>query len=75
MIKFGRVGKIELFGLKKQSIPFWHFQNRIKEEAKHDDLKIQLCLKHEKRKKNINESIYVLMTKFDILRKPECPIC
>jgi hypothetical protein len=48
MSKFCKSGKTGLSGLGNQSIWFW--QNKIKEEAKLEDLKIQECLKHEKGK-------------------------
>jgi hypothetical protein len=73
--KFGIARKTGLSNLGNRSIWFWQFQNRIKEEAKHEDLKIQLCFKHGKGKENIKESIHVLTTKFDILEKSECLIC
>jgi hypothetical protein len=44
MIKFGKSEKIGLSGLGNQSIRFWQFQDKIKEEAKLEDLKIQECL-------------------------------
>jgi hypothetical protein len=50
MIKFGKSEKIGLSGLGNQSIRFWQFQDKIKEEAKLEVLKIQECLKHEKGK-------------------------
>jgi hypothetical protein len=46
MDKFGMAGKIGLSSLGNRSIQFWQFENRIKEGAKHEDLKIQVCLKH-----------------------------
>jgi hypothetical protein len=48
MSKFGMIGKIRLSSLGNQSIRFCQFQNKITEEAKLEDLKIQECLKHEK---------------------------
>jgi hypothetical protein len=50
MTKFGKAKKIGLSSLGNRSIRFLQFQNRIKEWAKHEDLKIQVCLKHEKGK-------------------------
>jgi hypothetical protein len=75
MTKFGKAGKIGLTGLGNRSIRFWQFQNRIKEGAKHEDLKIPVRFKHGKGKKNIKDSIHVLTTTFDILGKPERPVC
>jgi hypothetical protein len=48
--KFDKAEKIGLFGLGNQSIRFYQFHNKIIEEAKLKDLKIQKCLKHEKGK-------------------------
>jgi hypothetical protein len=75
MTKFDKSEKIGLSGLGNRNIQFWLFQNRIKEGAKHEDLKIQVCLKHEKGKGNIKELIHVLTTKIDIIEKLEYPIC
>jgi hypothetical protein len=47
----------------------------IKEGDKHEDMKIQVCLKHGKEKENIKELIHLLMTKFNILGKSECSVC
>jgi hypothetical protein len=51
MTKFGKAGKTGLFNLGNWSIRFWQFQNMIKEGAKHEDLKIQVCFEHGKGKK------------------------
>ena len=48
MTKFGKAEKTGLSGLGNRSIRFWQFQIRIKEGAKHEDLKIQVYLKHGK---------------------------
>jgi hypothetical protein len=48
MTKFVKSGKTRLSGLGYWSIQFWQFQNKIKEEAKLEDFKIQEYLKHEK---------------------------
>jgi hypothetical protein len=50
MTKFGKSKKTGLSGLGNRSIRFWQFQNKIKKEAKLEDLKIQECLKHGKGK-------------------------
>jgi hypothetical protein len=60
-----------LFGLGNRSIWFWQFYSRIKEGAKHEDLKIQVCLKYEKERRNIKEPTHVLTIKFGILVKNE----
>jgi hypothetical protein len=46
----------------------------MKKWAKYEDLKIQVCLKHEKGRRNIKKLTHVLMIKFNILKKSECPI-
>jgi hypothetical protein len=48
MTKFGKSGKTGLSGLVFRNIRFWQFQNKMKEGAKHEDLKIQVYLKHGK---------------------------
>jgi hypothetical protein len=53
MIKSGKSIKIGLYDLGNRSIRFWQFQNRIKEEAKLEDLKIQECLNLGKGKQGI----------------------
>jgi hypothetical protein len=53
MIKSGKSVKIGLSDLRNRSIRFWQFQNKIKEEAKLEDLKIQECLKLGKGKQGI----------------------
>jgi hypothetical protein len=50
MTKFGNGRKTALFDFSNWNIQFWQFHNRIKKEAKHEDLKIQECLKNEKGK-------------------------
>jgi hypothetical protein len=47
MIKFSKSGKIGLFGLLFQNFQFLQFQNKAKEAAKLQDLKIQRVLKQE----------------------------
>jgi hypothetical protein len=53
MTKFGKSGKTGPSSFLFQTIQFWQFQNKIKEEAKLEDLKIQCVLKHEKGLKGI----------------------
>jgi hypothetical protein len=48
MTKFGKAEKTGLSCFPTRNIWFWQFQNRIKKEAKHEDLNIQECLKDEK---------------------------
>jgi hypothetical protein len=40
MTKFEKAEKTGLSSLRNRSIRFWQFQNRTKEGAKHEDLKI-----------------------------------
>jgi hypothetical protein len=53
MTKFGKAGKPVYSNFWFRTTRFWQFQNRIKEEAKHEDLRIQVCLRHEKEKQGI----------------------
>jgi hypothetical protein len=48
MTKFGKAEKTRLSGLGNRSIRFWRINNKIKEEAKLEALKIQQFLKHGK---------------------------
>jgi hypothetical protein len=41
MTKFGKAGKTRISDLGNWSIRFWQIQNKIKEEAKLEALKIQ----------------------------------
>jgi hypothetical protein len=50
MIKFGKARKIGVSGSGNRSIRFCQIQNKIKEEAKFEALKIQEYLKHGKGK-------------------------
>jgi hypothetical protein len=50
MTKFGMARKTGLTSLGNWSIWFCQFQNKITEEVKLEDLKIQECLKHDRRK-------------------------
>jgi hypothetical protein len=75
MTKFDKTKKIRLSDLVNWSIWFWQFQNRIREWAKHEIWRSKYVWNMKKRRKNIKELIHVLTTKFDILRKSECPIC
>jgi hypothetical protein len=52
-------------------IRFTQFWNRINEGAKHEKFEDPSMFEAWR---NIKESIHVLTTKFDILRKPECPV-
>jgi hypothetical protein len=74
MTKFGKTEKIGQSSLTLWMIRFRQFQNWAKEEGKHEDFEAQECLRHEKGRRNIKEPTYVLMIKFSILRKLECPI-
>ncbi len=53
MTKFGKFGKTGISDLPFRNIQFWQFQNKTKEGAKLEDLKIQHILKQEKALKGI----------------------
>jgi hypothetical protein len=55
MTKFGKSEETGLSGFLFRNIRFWQFQDKIKEEAKIEDLKIQGVLRHGKRLKSIKE--------------------
>jgi hypothetical protein len=64
MTKFGKGRKTGLSG-------FSIFRVDSRKEAKRWNLKIQVCLRHGKERRNIKEPTHVLTTKFDIMRKLE----
>jgi hypothetical protein len=58
MTKFGKSEKIGLSGLPFRNIRFWQFQNKIKEGARLEDLKIQDVLRQENGLKEIKGPRY-----------------
>jgi hypothetical protein len=56
MTKFGKSGKIRLSSLLFRNIWFCQFQDKTKEGARLEDLKIQRVLWHEKGLKSIKEA-------------------